>query len=177
MTSLCSSRSGRCTVRSSFRLLGLSGITGHPLVANIRLLHFFHSFIILGCTQVRRLADEFRQLFASLAPLEELTIHCCDIRPYLASSFASPEYYEPAEPVLFPPTQELVISHPLYPSREECATAIVGLAKLQHARGVPFERFTVIMEKSPAEMAERLRPWVGEAHCEHKVYVRDDSPL
>ena len=152
-------------------------IRNHPLVANVGLLHLFHSFLVLDSAQVRRLANEVRQLFASLGPLEELAIHCCDVRPYLASFFTFLGSYEPDESTSFPPTKKLVVSHPSYPSREECAAAIGRLARSQHARGVPFENVTVYMENPPAEMAEGLQPWVGEAHCEHKVYVRDAIPM
>ena len=152
-------------------------IRDHPQVTNICILHFYHSFLVLDSAQVRKLAKEVRQLFGSLGPLEELTIHCCDIRPYLAPFLGFQESYETDQPVSFPRTQELEISHPLYPSREECAAAIVELAKSQHARGVPFQHLTVRMENPPEKVVERLQPWVGQAYCENKRYTRDESPL
>lgn len=68
-----------------------------------------------------------------------------------------------------------MISHPRHPSREECATAIVGLVKAQHERGIPFRFVTITMESAPEWMAEKLRPWVHEAYCENSTYFGDDS--
>ena len=105
--------------------------------------------------------NEVVKLFRCVGPLEELIFHHCDMEAYLAP------LSDYKNPVVFPPTKELTISHPLCPFEFEAA--IVRLAESQHALGVPFERVTVRMDCLPAEMAERLRPWVGAVHCYNEV--------
>jgi len=145
-----------------------------PLSVNIKRLNIYNNFLVLGSDQIPGIADEVRSLFQSVGPLEELTMYCCDLRPYLTP----PKSRGVRKPIVFPPVRELTISHPSYPRREECMAAIVGLVKSQHVQGVPFERVTIRMEEPPAAMVERLSPWVGAAYCYNERYVAigDDDP-
>ena len=152
-------------------------IREYSLLANVSLLDISHSFLAVGVTRIEHIANEVGQLFKSLGPLEELAIDCCDIRPYLAPFLDLPEFRDLERPFVFPPIQELTISHPLHPPREVCAAAIVEFAKSQHASEIPFIYVTVCMENTPAGMVERLRPWVGQAHCEEKVYRGDPGTM
>ena len=118
------------------------------------------------------MANEVGRLFKSVEPLDELTIYGCDLRAYLTPFPYPPEFYDMDHPVVFPPVKELTISHPLRVYGEEKSiTAIVGLARSQHALGVPFERVTVRVEKLPAGMVEMLRPWVGAADCYEELHT------
>jgi len=126
-----------------------------PLLVDVKRLHIYNSPRVLDSDDIAHIADEVRQLFQSVGPLEELTMCCCDLRSYLIPPKKSRGI---GKPVVFPPVRELTISHPSYPPREECMAAIVRLAKSQHARGVPFERVTLRMEGPPAKMVERLSP-------------------
>jgi hypothetical protein len=58
---------------------------------------------------------------------------------------------------------ELTIHHcDLRPYFHSFLTAtIVGFAKLQHARGMPFECVVICTERMPVGMEEGLKPWVG----------------
>jgi hypothetical protein len=49
--------------------------------------------------------------------------------------------------------------------------AIVGLAKLQHARGMPIERVVIRGGRMPVGMEGGLKPWVGCVSLEY----RDDE--
>ena len=53
-----------------------------------------------------------------------------------------------------------MISH-LVKFTEDKGMVIVELAKLQHERGIPFERVVVRRESMPEGMKEGLRPWVS----------------
>jgi hypothetical protein len=140
-------------------------ILNHPLLANVRRLHFNHQSRIIGYTQCRHIASEVGGLFKAVGPLDELTIDDCDLRSHLIP-FLNLQG-------LFPTVKELTISHPSPAGGEVCEVTIVNLAKSQHALGVPFERMTVRMENLPAAMAEVLGPWVGAAYCYEESYMRD----
>jgi len=148
-------------------------IQGHPLLANVKRLHISHWFLCFSPDWTTPIANEVGRLFKSVGPLEELTVHRCDLRTYLPSLFDLPRFDDIEQPVIFPKTKELTISHPLVSPRE-CAEAIVGLAKSQHALGVPFERVTVRMKNPQGTMEERLRPWVGEVHCYDEIFIVED---
>ena len=64
------------------------------------------------------------------------------------------------EAIVFPPTKELAICHPVELSDEECTRAIVGLTKHQHALGVPSKRVVIFRKNMPVGMEEGLKPWV-----------------
>ena len=102
--------------------------------------------------------------------LEELTLHRCDVRPYLFPFLNNPVLCHVKQPVAFPPIKEFTISHPLRTYPGDFAVAIVGLVESQHALGMPFERMTVRMDDLPAEVVEGLRPWVGAVHCYNEPY-------
>jgi hypothetical protein len=144
-------------------------IRDHPLLANVKRLHFNHSFYLFGCAQRRLIAHEVGQLFKSVGPLEELTFDCCDLRSYLIF-LDLPEPYDIEQPVAFPAVKELTILHPVTPRNERTAI-IVRLAKSQYALGVPFERVTVRMENLPTAIAEGLGPWVGAVDVCEQVFM------
>jgi len=147
-------------------------IQDHPLLPNVKRLHIKYRNIVSRSNLMICMANEIGGLFKSVGPLDELTIHSCDPRSYLPLLPDFTEFYDMEQLVVFPPVKEFTITHP--PRSYDGArsiTTIVGLAKSQHALGVPFERVTVCAEKLPAGMVEMLRPWVGAADCYEKRYT------
>ena len=140
-------------------------IRDHPLLDNVRRLHINHSPNFVGPAWCSRVTNKVGLVFKAVGPLEELTIDGCDLRLYLIPFADLPETYDVEPTAAFPPVKELKILHPMPVSREECMTAIVRLAKSQHALGVPIERVVVRMAEIPEAMAEELRPWVGAVDC------------
>ena len=140
-------------------------IRSHPQLASVKRLHICHSSLSVSPTNVSHIADSVQRFFRHVGPLDELTIHHSDLRPYLHSFLNLSEGYI-EEPILFPRIKELTISHPLCQSDQQCVAVIVGLARSHHARGIPFERVTICRETMPAGMKKRLRPWVGSV--EHR---------
>jgi hypothetical protein len=130
--------------------------------ADVRRLHFNHSSGVFGPTQRKRIANEVGRVFKSVGPLEELTMDGCDVRSYLIPFFNLPEI---EQPTAFPPVEELTVLCPSPASPAECMAAIVGLAKSQHALGVPFKCVTVNMMGLPKTMAKELRLWVEAVDC------------
>ena len=65
----------------------------------------------------------------------------------------------------YPPIRVLTISDPLNMLSEHVAAGLVKLVREQHELGVAFEHVLVHMDDPPADMEERLRPWVGTADC------------
>jgi hypothetical protein len=148
-------------------------IRDHPLLANVKVLHIDHGIPFIDPTPVTCIANEAGQLLKTVGPLEELICTYSDIRLYLTPFFVFPDSYYIEPPVAFPPIKGLTILHPLpRESPEEWMASVVGFAKSQHARGVPFEYVTIRMEDPPAEMVERLRPWVGAVYCYSEIYDR-----
>ena len=142
-------------------------------LANIKRFHLCHDVPRTPYhTRDIRIANEVGGLFKSVGPLEELIFHRCDTHPYF-NSFEHPGFHFTNELVLFPPIKRLTISHPLHVLGKDFVVAIVGLAKSQHALGVPFERVTVRMSDLPVDLAERLRPWVGTVRCHSELYGGD----
>lgn len=112
--------------------------------------------------------NEIGLLFNSLGPLERLIISHCDVHVYLTPFLHPQEHHSTERLVTFPPVKELAILHPMSLARGDsiCTEAILGLARLQHALGVPFERVTVCMETLPTTLfAEDLGQWVGVVNC------------
>ena len=140
-------------------------IRGHTLLIKIQRLRICHTSLVSYYAQTMRVTDEVGQLFKSVGPLEELIFHHCDMGAYLASFHDNFIHRDVRKLVVFPPIKELTISDPSYIALANFGAAMVGLAESQHALGVPFERVTVRMDRLPAEMAERLKPWVGAVHC------------
>jgi hypothetical protein len=137
-------------------------IRDHPLLANVRRLHFDHNSYLFGSTQRGLIANQIGRIFKSVGPLEKLVIDGCDLRSYFIPFFDSPEI---EQPVTFPQVEELAVLHPLPASQKACMSAIVGLAKSQHALGVPFKHVTVHMTRLPKSMAEELGKWVETVDC------------
>ena len=148
-----------------------SAIQNHPSLANIKRLHIKYRAGISHVDQVLPISNEVGELFDSLGPLDELTIHGCDLIVFLRSflDLVDPDDFE--TPVSFPYIKELTISHPLVEiNEEECLGAIVDLAESQHEKGIPFERVTVRAERFPTAMAEKLRRWVDVVECYEEKY-------
>ena len=148
-------------------------IRDHPSLANVKRLHIDHSIPFDGQHWHRIIANEVGQLFKGLGTLDELTMYGCDpyscLTPFIDPSRSNDLW----EPFAFPTVKKFVISHPVVPHNEECRTAIVELAKSQHALGIPFECVTVQMKRLPESLAEMLRPWVGVADCHEELCIED----
>lgn len=128
-------------------------IKNHPHLANLKRLRICHSF--RRSSDERGIGNAIGRLFHSLGPLDEMTIYRCDLRPYLRPFLQAGNW----ESVVFPSIKELTISHPI--NLPDCSTAIMELAKSQHARGIPFERVVIQSARMVEGMEEGLRPWVG----------------
>jgi hypothetical protein len=130
-------------------------IRNHPQLASVKRLHIYHGHRFFNSAEVSHIVNEIGQLFKSVGPLDELTIHNCDLRLYFHSFLNLPECYV-EKPIVFPPIKKLTISHPMI-SGEQSTNAIMGLAKSQHALGIPFERVTIRDRDIFAGTKERLR--------------------
>ena len=152
---------------------GFGVVRDHLLLSNIKHLHILNGPPVSKAGQQRYMADEVGELFKSMGPLEGLTLHGCDLYPYLLHFLTNLlDSEEMQQPITYPPIKELAILHPLINiNLEDCMGAIVKLARSQHALGVPFERVTVRAEGLPTEVAEVLRPWVGVADCCEEPYA------
>jgi hypothetical protein len=64
---------------------------------------------------------------------------------------------------------------PIEDNEVECMSAIMGLAKFQHALAIPFERLTVRMRWLPVQIEEELKRWVGTVDCREEEYVEEDD--
>ena len=137
-------------------------IQGHPLLSHVKRLHFKDQTGDLGVDYVIPMAEVVRELFRSLGPLDELTIHGFDLRTFLASFIDLPEFRHFER--VFPSVKVLVISEARMFDEQHCVDGIVELAKSHHQLGKPFERVTVRAREIPTA-AERLRQWVGGADC------------
>ena len=144
---------------------GSRAVCDHPLLSGIKRLHITCGVFISEPIQLRSMANEVGRLFESVGPLDELTLRGFDPGLYLATFLDLPEFKDMDQSIVFPPVKWLTISHPPMEGPEECIFAIVELAKLQHALGVPFERVTFLAKGLPAGMAEMLELWVGVADC------------
>ena len=148
-----------------------SAAQGHPSLSHVKRLHIKHRAAFSYPDLTLRMSDDVGDLFDSMGPLEELTIHDCDLRIFVGSflDFMVPNDFE--IPVPFPHIKKLTISHPFTEiNEEECLSAIVDLAESQHQKGIPFERVTVRAEWLPTGMAERLREWVDVVECYEEDY-------
>lgn len=114
-------------------------IRDHPQREEIKRLRICHSFRSFGPARVPHIANEVKQLFNSLGCLDQLSIHHCDLQPYIYPFLHCSEYHIEK---LFPPTKRLEISHPLGLTEGE-TFAIVTLARVQHALGYCFEGVTI----------------------------------
>ena len=143
-------------------------ILTHPFLENVKRLHISHRIIVPRDRELPSFSTKVERLFHSVGPLEELTIHRCDLRLYF-NPFLNPQWFYDAKLDGFPQTRKLTISHPL--NDETC---MVELARRRHMLGKPFELVTVRMCGLPTVMAERLRPFVGAAECYEEVRPDDN---
>ena len=125
-------------------------ICNHPQLSNVKRLHICNNFLFSGIAAYA--PSQVRLLFHSLGPLDEMTIYQCDLQSYLRS-------IGEGEPVVFPSVKELTI--PYLTNLSSCEALIMGLAKSQHARGIPFERVVIRGVRVADGIEEALRPWVG----------------
>ena len=145
----------------------LTTIQGCPLLSRVKRLRIRYIATLSAAHGIRRIGSRVRELFSSLGPLDELTIHHCDLHVFLANFDDDLGNYTWEQPIVLPQIKELVISHPMMEVDEEaCLDAVVELAKSQHARGIPFERLTIHMWDLPARIGEELMPWVGTVDCD-----------
>ena len=140
----------------------LTTIRDHPLLSHVKRLHVKYKATAPD-TYETSMAHKVRELFGSLGPLDELTIRGCDLRIFLRHFLWHGPWVDSLEtPLVILQAKELKILHPSMEDNEvECSSAIVGLAKLQHALAIPFERVTVSTEWLPIWMKEELEQWVG----------------
>jgi hypothetical protein len=147
----------------------LKTIRDHPLLSSVKRLRIKYKAAVPDA-YLKDVARRIRELFDSLGPLDELTIRGCDLRVFLPHFLDSSWFDDLEKPILFLRTKELTILHPSMEDNEmECATAILELAKLQHALAIPFERVTVHMGWTPREIEEELRLWVGAVDFQEEV--------
>ena len=150
-------------------------IRNHPQLPRVRHLSLFHGFVYVASpSQVLHMASEMEQLFKSLGPLHKVILNW-DLRQYFHPFLDSPDGHV-GDPVVFPQTKRLTVCHPVELSDEECTMAIVGLARSQHALGIPFERVLILGKGMPAGMEEGLKPWVRSVEYRYgKPYGTDDE--
>ncbi|KAF9783897.1 hypothetical protein BJ322DRAFT_1211799 [Thelephora terrestris] len=153
---------------------GLTTIRDHPLLTHAKQLCLEHRAIISDPYMMLRMAEEVRELFGSLGPLDKLTISGCDLHIFVANFLDHPVLDNLESPIVFPQINELIILHPLMEEdRVECMDAIVELTSSQHARGIPFDRVAIRMLDIPAGMEEALKRWVGVVDCFEKWYWQE----
>ena len=153
-------------------------VRNHPQLPSVKRLRICYSTSVLGFHELSCVTDGVVQLLRSMGPLDELTIHNTDLRPYLYPFIDSVRGNTQAKDLaIFPPIKQLTISHPGYQSAVECTTAIAGLAGSQFASGIPFERVVVRGKVEPTGMEEMIRPWVGSVeYCyEEPCDTEDES--
>ena len=155
---------------------GFGTIQAHPLVSHIKRLDVSYGAVALapGDDQIQLMADGVGKLFKFMGPLDKLSIDCCDLHTYFSGSGEADD--SEWQPVEFPPVKELSIWHSeISVNEKECMDAIVELARLQHTRGIPFERVTIRAGLLPAPMKEssRLRLWVSVVDC-CSVWSKED---
>ena len=144
----------------------LTTIHDHPLRSHLKRLHIKYRTAIPDTWDIVGMGNKVEQVFSSLEPLDDLTIHGCDLRVFLSTFLKVLQAGALEPPVVFRRVKELTILHPLIEDNErECMDAIVELARLQHTLGIPFERMTVRMWNLPIGMEEELRQWVGVVDC------------
>ncbi|KAF9783438.1 hypothetical protein BJ322DRAFT_1070832 [Thelephora terrestris] len=128
-------------------------VMDHPHVSNISRLRICDGFST-ACSPAA--ARSLRQLFKSLGPLDELTLHRCYLPSYL-DLFS--DFCEDGEKkrAIFTPIKQLTISHCEY---HKHLTRIENLAESQHALGIPFERIIFRDATRSKEIEQKLRTWM-----------------
>jgi len=154
----------------------LEAIRTHPFLSNVKHLHIWDRHRFHNPSQLVSMAMEAVGLFKFVGPLEELVLDIDDLQPFLSFFLDLPESQVSMEQGTLPSIKGLIIAEqPKDPFDEECAVAIVGFARSQHMRGVPFERVVLHVKSPPAGMAERLEPWVGTVHFSEEMISADDQ--
>ncbi|KAF9783886.1 hypothetical protein BJ322DRAFT_884870 [Thelephora terrestris] len=154
----------------------LTTIQNHPLLSHVKRLRIEFEAAVPNTYYEMRTAQTIRKLFSSLGPLDGLTISGCDLCVFLPHFFDGPWLNDLEKPIVFLHTKELTILHPPMEDNEvECVSAVMGLAKLQHALAIPFERLTVRMGWLPVQIEEELKRWVGTVDCREEEYVEEDD--
>ena len=118
---------------------------------------------ILGVNDAPALAGVVEELFKSLGPLDELTIHGCDLQIFLSPRIYPLDFRSIDR--VFPPVQELTILEPLMFDAHQGMDRLEHLARSRYQLGQPLGRVTIRGRKIPATLAERLRQWVGAVEC------------
>ena len=148
----------------------LNTIQDRPLLSHVKRFHIKYTASMPDPHGMGYMMDTVRELFSSLGPLDELTIHGCDLRIFLAEFLGDLGFDDPEQPIVFPHIKELTILHPSMNTHYiECMDAIEELAKSQHALGIPFERVKIRMWDIPGGMAEELRRWVDIVDCRAEI--------
>ena len=143
---------------------GLGAIRAHPQLSHIKRLCIGYTATALNTNQVVSMTAYLVGLFGSMGPLDKVTIDGGDQGPY-PGGFDNFTTFVKLRNVL-PPIKELAILRSLMDvGVEKHMSAVMELAKSQHARGIPFERVTVRARGLPAVMVEELKQWVGTADC------------
>ena len=138
-------------------------IQDHPKVSHVRRLHIKDRSGILDGSNALAMAGLVEALFRSLGPLDELTVHGCDLQIFFAPHIYLWEFRSAGRQ--FPPVQELTILEPLVFDEQQDMDGLEELARLQHELNQPLERVTVRARVIPTTLAERLRQWVGTVEC------------
>ena len=145
----------------------LTTIQDCPLLSSVKRFHIECIAAPSAAHSIGRIGSGVRELFSSLGPLDELTIHHRDLHVFLANFVDDLGNYTWEQPIVLPQVKELVISHPaMKVNAEAYMDAIVELAKSQHARGIPFERLTIRTWDIPARIGEELGRWVDTVDCD-----------
>ena len=150
----------------------LTTIQDHPLMSHLKQLHIKYRAPWPDALEMVHVADDVRNLFSSLGPLDKLTILGCDLQVFFIDFLDMLMFSFRKGSIVFPQINELAVLHPFIEGDE--IKAIVDLAKLQHALGKPFKRVKVRMWGLPAGMEEGLGQWVDVVDCREEL-DRDES--
>ena len=142
-------------------------VRDHPQANGVKRLRIHHRSLD-GCNL--DIADEVSQLFRSLGPLDELTLHRCNVLQYLAPQF-NPSGWGSGEKVLFTPIKQLTISH----QTDSRIQDIVSLAKANHELGTPFGHVILRGTHWVPWLQEKLKPWVGSVESHSETWNKRDQ--
>ena len=139
-------------------------IRDHPRLKNVRHLFIRGGNLLSGNLELA--ANDVGKLLGSMGPLEDLDIRDCDLRPYLDPFLETPLFPNAIQPTSFPPIRALTIDNPVQSLSDDegYATAVVKLAKSQHARGMPFE-LVILPPQVPSWVIEELLLSADAAEC------------
>ena len=142
-------------------------IRNHPELANIKRLRLSHGSFFTGSMEAPHIEQEVARLFKTMGPLEELVLSR-DPRLFLDPFFPGASAHI-SEELVFPQIKDLTITYPVTLFGPKWEGALVGLAKSQHARGVPFGRVIIHSDKVLEGMEKKLSPWVGSVNFDSKL--------